>query len=173
MAEHQDTSGHVPVLEAVQPPNYRTSIPERLVAQLIVIAVVSIIVLCFLVWGEMPPIALGFSFAIIAIVVGLAIYNAKIMRVTSGTDTHHVVEVRNAEMEAQTAQAMYAMSQTNNLGTELVKQMIAQTSQSQQGMMPPPLPGQFTRAAPLRKPTSPARMTQDKPNLLEYQNDDH
>lgn len=173
MADDKDTavSNHVPVLEAVQPPKYTTDIPQTLLGQIIALSVMALIILCFLVWAEMPPIAIGFAFVVFAVLVGLAVYNATVMRATSGTETKHILEVRNAQMEAQTADAMMATSQNNKLIEQIMTNAI-QAQSLQPGMIPPPIQGQFTHSAPLRKPVSQPRIAQNNSSqLLEYDND--
>lgn len=166
----ETTSNHVPVLEAVQPPKYTTNIPQTLLGQIIVISFLALIILCLLVWAEMPPVAIGFAFAIPIVVVGLAIYNATIMRATSGTETNHILQIRNDEASAQNAVAMMATSQNNELIKEIISHAV-QARSPQPGMMAPPIQGQYTQAAPLRRSSAPTRIGKDNANLLEYDND--
>lgn len=172
MADTSNTSNHVPILEAAQPPTYKTSIPETLVAQITVIAFVALIILGFLTWAEMPPVATGFAIGIFVVLIGLAIYNGSVMRSTSGTETKHILEIRNDELAAQNATAMYAMSQNNEVVTEAIKHMVSNATQNQ-GFQPmaAPIQGQFTRSASLRQPTTSPKLTGNNTKLLEFDDD--
>lgn len=102
-----------PVIESVQPPQYITDVPRHLTWQLVAVMAWMLILLVILISFDAPPLVMGFMFLSTIVVLGIAWLNTQTMKETSGIQTRHIVESRNAELESQTAITM--LSAANKL----------------------------------------------------------